>query len=150
MSNSLAAAMTHFLNVDVDVWSKSDLQPLVAALGRKILVHYVGADPTEQSAHFSLATAHGKDADTIIRRLVALIEHLPARARQLWNRARARDFNIGIQAGITPFSHEIPLQPSTLERVARVRGRIVITTYAAEMPSRPRRAKRARGAGLKR
>jgi hypothetical protein len=34
---------THFLNVDVDVWSKSDLQPLVAALGKKIFVHCVGA-----------------------------------------------------------------------------------------------------------
>jgi len=34
---------TRFLNVDVDVWSKSDLQPLVAALGKKIFVHCVGA-----------------------------------------------------------------------------------------------------------
>jgi hypothetical protein len=121
---------TRFLNVDVDVWSKTDLQPLVSALGRKILVHYVGAEGAEQSAHFSLASAHGKSADAIICRLVALIEKLLPRPRQLWNRARARDFNVGIQAGVTPYSHEIAFQHSTLELVARVRGRIVIATYA--------------------
>jgi hypothetical protein len=121
---------TRFLNVDVDVWSRSDLQPLVAALGRKILVHYVGRERREQSAHFSLASAHAKDADAIIRRLVALIEALPSPARQLWN--RARDFNIGIQAGTEPYSHELAVRDSTLALVAGVRGRIVITTYGRE------------------
>ena len=127
---SLAEDETRFLNVDVDVWSKTDLQPLVAALGRNILVHYVGAEGAEQRAHFSLASAHDKSADAIIRRLVALIGKLPRGPRQLWNRARARDFNLGIQAGMTPYSHEIAFQHSTLELVARVRGRIVVTTYA--------------------
>jgi len=122
---------TRFLNVDVDVWSRSDLRPLVAAFGRKVLVHYVGKQRGENSAHFSLASAHGKSADAIIRRLVALIEALPRPARQLWNRARRRDFNIGIQAGIEPYSHELALQNATLTLAAGVGGRIVVTTYGS-------------------
>jgi hypothetical protein len=35
-------ATTHFLNVDPDVYSEADLQPLVAALGNKVMVLYVG------------------------------------------------------------------------------------------------------------
>src|SRR5262245_7924657 len=136
---------TRFLNVDVDVWAKANLEPLVAALGNKVLVHYVGAQAAEQSAHFSLASAHGKDPDTIIRRLVALIDKLPPRARLLWNRARARDFNVGVQAGIAPYSHEIVLRETTLDLVARVRGRIVVTTYASEVRSpRPTRRRALR------
>jgi hypothetical protein len=130
-SSAAAESATRFLNVDVDAWSESKLQPLVAAFGKRILVHYVGAERRQQSAHFALASAHGKDADAIIRRLVALIEALPRPARQLWNRARRRDFNIGIQAGIEPYCHELALQNATLALVAGVGGRIVVTTYGS-------------------
>jgi hypothetical protein len=135
---------THFLNVDVDVWAKWDLQPLVAALGDKVFVHYVGSEGGEHSAHFSLASAYGKDANTIMRLLVGLIENLPSRAWQLWNRARARDFNIGIQGGIKPFSHEIAFEESTLRLVGSVRGRIVITTYAVPVEGGRRRPAKRR------
>jgi hypothetical protein len=135
---------TQFLNVDVDVCGKSDLQPLVAALGARVLVHYVGAEGNEQSAHFSLADAHRRDADTIVRRLAALIERLPPGARRLWDRARARDFNIGIQAGMTPFSHKLGVEPRTLALVVGVRGRLVITTYAPIQRSRRTRRNRVR------
>jgi hypothetical protein len=111
---SRAEDETRFLNVDVDVWSRSDLRPLVAAFGRRILVHYVGAERRQHSAHFALASAHGKDADAIIRRLVALIEALPRPARQLWNRARVRDFNIGIQAASSRIAISSPCRTPLL------------------------------------
>ena len=129
-AGSRADDETRFLNVDVDVWSKTDLQPLIAAFGTKVLVHYVGPEGRERAAHFSLASAHGKRADAIIRRLVALVEQLPTTARRRWDRARARHFNVGIQAGITPYSHETAFQPGTLEGVSRVRAQLVITIYA--------------------
>lgn len=122
---------TRFLNVDVDVWSRSDLRPLVAAFGRKILLHYAGKERGQHGAHFSLGSAHRRSADAIIRRLVALIEALPRPARQLWNRARRRDFNIGIQAGMKPYSHELALQNATLALAAGAGGRIVVTTYGS-------------------
>ncbi|MGC9950216.1 MAG: hypothetical protein ABSF64_27950 [Bryobacteraceae bacterium] len=33
-------ATTHFLNVDLDIYSKADFQPLVTALGKKVMVLY--------------------------------------------------------------------------------------------------------------
>lgn len=144
MFREAPANETRFLNVDVDVWSPSDLGPLVAALGRKVHVHYVGEERGEYSAHFSLASAYFRSADTRVRRLVALVETLPAPARRLWERARMRDFNLGIQAGFAPFSREIALDTTTVALVARVRGRIVITTYAVEQSDRPRIRRRPR------
>ena len=138
MFREASANETRFLNVDVDVWSPSDLRPLVLALGRKIHVHYAGEERGEYSTHFSLASAYFRNADTRVRRLVALVETLPSPARRLWDRARMRDFNLGIQAGFAPFSHEIALDATTVALVARVRGRIVITTYAVEQPEPPR------------
>jgi hypothetical protein len=45
-------ASTHFLNVDLDIYSKADLQPLVSALAKKIMVLYVGraSKPTARTS----------------------------------------------------------------------------------------------------
>ena len=136
---------THFLNVDVDVWSKSTLEPLVAALGRRIGIHYVGDEGKQYGAHFSLAHSWGKDADTLTRQLATLVTTLPGPARRLWDNARVKDFNVGIQSGITPHSHEVAIKESTVALVARVGGRLVITTYAADVaPSRRRKVPRGK------
>ncbi|HEX9894385.1 MAG TPA: hypothetical protein VGA78_10700 [Gemmatimonadales bacterium] len=128
---------TTFLNVDLDIYSRSRLEPLVEAFGEQVLVHYVGREGSRHSAHLALAESSDV-ADDMILSLVALVRSLPRSARQLWNRAQTREFNVGIQAGKRPYSHELRLEPQTLEAVARVRGRIVITTYGAtEYPPDP-------------
>jgi hypothetical protein len=126
---------THFLNVDVDVWSRSRLEPLVDALGKRVLVHHVGREGKRHGAHFSLTYSGDKDADQLTRELAILVTKLPREARRLWDQAHSRDFNVGIQAGIKPHSSEIGITPETLELVAKVRGRVVVTTYAVEIQS---------------
>ena len=75
-----------------------------------------------------------RTADTAIRGLVKLVERLPKSARRIWDRARARNFNIGIKAGVEPHSREFLVSDAAMEAIARVRGAIVITVYAAEIP----------------
>jgi len=74
-----------FLNVDVDVFSKTPLDPLTAALGKPVLVNYVGREGRRYSAHFSLYDP--SSADAAIRRLARLIMKLPTPARRLWDQA---------------------------------------------------------------
>ena len=125
---------TSFLNVDLDIWSRRPLEPLVEALGKKILVHHVGKEGRRQGAHLSLSRC-GQSADARTRALARLVEKLPKAARKLWDDATAREFNVGIQAGLTPFSHEIRLSAETLEMVARLGGSVVVTTYAPYTPA---------------
>lgn len=46
---------THFLNVDLDPYSKSNLQSLVAAMGDRVLVLYVGGHKGTYRAHLEPA-----------------------------------------------------------------------------------------------
>jgi hypothetical protein len=130
---------TEFLNVDLDVCSKSDLQPMVTALGRKIIALYVGHDEGRYySAHLELARMP-KTADTTIQGFGALIRALPRAERRLWDTAVVRDFNIGVQAALQPRSYEIPLSSKTIEAASKLKARIVITVYAAEVSKSYRR-----------
>ena len=67
----------------------------------------------------------------LLRRFVALIDRLPRSAKQHWNRARAREFSIGIQGGAKPHSIELRLEPATLRAVAGVRARIGLAVFGA-------------------
>jgi len=123
---------TRFLNVDVDVWSRSSVQAVVDALGTKVFVHHVGLEGNEYGAHFSCARSYDKDVDTLTHQLAGLVKKLPPLARKAWDKARVRDFNVGIRGGIRPSSLEFAIKTETVKLVAEVGGRIVITAYAAQ------------------
>jgi hypothetical protein len=134
--------MTMFLNVDLDIVSRAPLEPLVAALGKAVVVHYVGKEGRRYTAHVALSSWN-RTADGVIRDLIRRVERLPRPARRLWDAATSREFNIGIQAEATPFSHELRLEAGTVQMLAEVGGMIGITTYSPEVPA-PKAARRTR------
>ena len=129
-------AITHFLNVDLDIYSKADLRPLVTALGKKVMVLYVGRIRQTHRAHLEL-TKITKTAAATIRGFCSLIEALPKLERNLWNAAKVRDFNIGVQAGTQPHSTEFALAAETLKAAHELGARVVFTVYAPEQPRTP-------------
>ena len=97
-----AESSTRFLNVDLDIWSKTPLERLVHAFGRQVIVLRAGKENGRHGAHLEHGrSASGRDVDRAIQRLVRAVEKLPPRARTVWNRAERRDFNVGIQGGMT-------------------------------------------------
>jgi hypothetical protein len=129
---------TKFLNVDLDIYSRSDLKPLVTALGQSVLTLHVGREGQTNSAHLELSR-EPKTADFAIRTLAALIHALPKVERKLWDAAKVRDFNVGVQAAMEPHSYEIPLAYETIKLASELKARIVLTVYAAEVPKSPKR-----------
>jgi hypothetical protein len=127
---------TGFLNVDLDVYSRSNLEALVAALAQKTFALHVGREGNRYSAHFELTTLP-KNADATIRGLAALISALPRSARRLWDGAKTREFNIGLQAASAGRPIELHIPPETIHEVASLGGQLAITVY----PSRFARAK---------
>jgi hypothetical protein len=105
---------THFLNVDLDIYSMSNLQPLVSALGKKVFELHVGRYKRTYCAHLELNRIT-INADSTIRAFCALIGSLPRAERELWNTAKFRDFNIGVQAAAQPHSHQITLAAETVK-----------------------------------
>jgi hypothetical protein len=136
--NEVILPTTHFLNVDLDIYSKRDLQPLVEHLGRKVIALYVGRDRGKYSAHLEVAK-NTKTADSTIRAFCGLIEALPEPERSLWSTATVRSFSIGIQAGTQPNSCDFTIRPRTVRAISDVDAQMVITIYAPETRSRRKR-----------
>lgn len=137
------SSATHFLNVDLVIYSRRDLQPLVTALGRKVIVLYVGRERGKYSAHLEIAGLT-KTVDSTIRAFCRLIDRLPKPERLLWNKAAVRSFSIGIQVGTHPNPRDYTIRPGTVSAVSDVAAQIVLTIYPTEhpvaMPSGPRLA----------
>jgi hypothetical protein len=119
---------THFLNVDLDIYSKSDLQPIVAALGTGVNVLYLGPNGKGHCAHLEICK-RTKGADATIREFCRILKALPEPARKLWNAATVRSFSIGIQAGKHPNPCDFKIDGETLKAVASLSAEIVITVY---------------------
>ena len=135
MRNTFDEDAITFRNVDLDIFSRSRLDQLVAAFGEKIDLHYVGRERSRYSAHFALAGYFPNSADSAIKGLAKLVGNLPRSARKLWNDAQVKDFNIGIQGGIKPHFTEFPLHLDTLQAVVKLGARVVITVYAGNQIS---------------
>ncbi len=145
---------THVLNVDLDILSDAPLEPLVSALGERVDVLHVGRWGHRYAARLEVSgSGYRADANRLIKRLVALVESLPEDTRMLWDRARRREFNVGIEAAVRSPRFEWQIDPMVLEAVQRVEGRLVVTIYAPErlpMPSpQEPRAKKAAATGVR-
>ena len=127
--NEDGSSITYFLNVDLDIYSRFDLQPLVSSLGRKVIALHVGRDRRRYFARLELAKVM-KSADSTIRAFCSLIRALPKQERHLWNSANIRDFSIGVQTGKQPSPCDFVVEAETVAEVAQLNGRIVFTVYA--------------------
>jgi hypothetical protein len=134
------------MNVDLEIFSTSDPSPLVKAWGPRVVVLH--SDRVKRTHRVFLEVAqYPKSADQAIRTFCKLIESLPRVERKLWDGAKKRDFSIGIGAGLTPSAQDFALSAKTVQAVANVSARIVLTVYAAERPAL-RRGTSVRAVGL--
>ena len=122
---------THFLNVDLDIYSKRDLQPLVERFGPKVFALYIGRERGKFCAHLEVVK-NVRTADATLWAFCGLIQSLPKPERALWNAATVRSFSIGIQAGTQPNSRDFTIRPKTVEAVSLLGAQIVLTIYAAK------------------
>lgn len=125
------------MNVDPDIYSKRDLQPLVDYFGRKVFVNYVGRERGKFSAHLEIAKIP-TTVDSTIRAFCRLINNLPLPERKMWNAAIVRSFSVGAEAVIGSPVRDFQVRQSTVTAVSAVGAEIVLTVYA---PARKRRSK---------
>lgn len=127
---------TEYLNVDLEIWARRDLQPLVDAFGDRVKALHVGRIKGRHFAGLELA-AMTKTTDLTIRRLAVLVDSLPRGARRIWDGAERREFNIGIQAGRNRYGFRCVVGPQALRAASDVAARLVITVYGSEVGELP-------------
>ena len=117
-----------FLNVDLEVFSKTDLQSLVAALGSKVHVHYLGMEFGLFKAYLDLAV-QPKTPELGILRYCKLIQKLPPTARAAWNAAKSRSFDIGIEAPKRGSHYWVAVGSDAVRAASEVGAQIAISVY---------------------
>ncbi len=142
---------TKFLNVDLDVISNSDLNPLVEAMGDKTIVLYVGRVKRHHEAHLELvgsplpADRHPKSPGMLILRFCRLIQELPPQARRLWDAAKTRTLDIGIEAPGPKAYYWSSISSKTLKAASEINAQIAVTAYGpmkrAKVPAKSRKVK---------
>jgi len=135
MANSVLDA-TRFANVDLDIYSKTDLRPLVDAFGDKVIDLWVARVKRTYEAHLEVSWEPRQTPTSIILRFCKLIRALPPAKRRLWNAAKIRSFDIGIEAPgrNTHFWSAISLE--AVRAAAQVGAQIAITVYGPMKPAR--------------
>jgi len=117
-----------YLNVDLEIRSRSDLTPLVTALRHQLVVLYAGR---MQRAFFASFETSGRryPPDVAIRRLARALRRLPPPLQRLWRHARDRVFDIGVAraTGVDPLY--LTLRQETIEIVAMLNARLALTFY---------------------
>jgi len=146
----LNSELTEYLNVDLDIYSRVSLKGLVDAMGEEAIVLYVGGERQKYEAHVELVGSHtDMSAERTIIGLTRLVKGLPPHYRKVWDSAKSREFNVGIQSGLEPHGFRLSLDRRTVEALREVRGALVFTVYAPALattersPSRKRAVKKS-------
>jgi hypothetical protein len=116
-----------FLNVDLVIRSKSDLRPLVAAFGKKVIVLHVGRHRRTYNAYLEVSRLV-RSPESAIREFCRLIHKLPRPARKLWDGATARIFDIGISK-IDRGTYWFEISAETLAQAVTLNAIIAVTAY---------------------
>ena len=161
----------HFINVDLEVWSRVDLATFAAAVEPQGFVLHVG-----KIRRKFLASIEAKSSTPLtspeqtIWALLKVVESLPPKASRLWRHAESRVFNVGYEGGdFVTLLYERPvgsgrwypggrrkavacetsLSPELLRAVANVKGTIATTIYPPRRQAPSRRPKRRSSAAVK-
>jgi hypothetical protein len=139
----ISDAKSGFLNVDLVILSNSDLQPLVAALGTRIIVLHVGREKRTYNAYLEVSRLV-RSPESAIREFCRLIQKLPRPARKLWDNAKQRMFDIGITK-VDKGTYWFEISAETVAEVAKLNAIIAVTAYGklrkARTPKKARASK---------
>jgi hypothetical protein len=124
---------TEFLNVDLDIYSARNLTPLVEAFGDKIMLLHLGRHKRTWETHLELSKHPIKSPNSVIRDFFKLVRALPPDAKLIWDSAKIRQFNIGIQAGIDQPNFWSVIEAETVKSAAELCASLAITIYPARM-----------------
>jgi hypothetical protein len=123
----LAADLPRFMNVTLVIYSKTDLEPLTSAIGKKMFVLYLGREHGAYKACL-MANRSGKSPESEIRAFCKIIRGLPPSALKLWHGAKSRMFDVGIDFEPSG-TYWFEISQETVADLAKLQAQIAVTVY---------------------
>jgi hypothetical protein len=136
---------TQYLNTDLDLVAPQSLEALVAALESKGIFPLC-VDQHEEGHWYAMLETEEQfnHPEPNIAAVLAAIEALDPRSRELWSACTSRELNIGYDCGDEPWAFNHQLAAATLGRIAALGISLRITLYPADTaPSLPPESKHA-------
>jgi hypothetical protein len=122
-----------FLNVDLEVITRTDPAPLVRALEKKCSVLYAGRyGRHDYLAVFEVPAVRASPERRLIR-FCNLLDSLPFPAVQMWKQARSRTFDLGFRSGDRGQVLALGISPQTLRRIAALDATLATTIYPTNL-----------------
>jgi len=133
----------HFINVDLELASSENVQPLVKELGENISAYYCSDIDEIANLALDLREIKGVDfyntyndeneiigsVDIYISEFCNLLENLSEESRRIWKGCHRKEVDIGFQAGNTPKSFQTQIRTETIKRCGELGATILITVY---------------------
>jgi len=129
MKKKISEPAAEYLNVDLEIRSRSDLTPLADELSRSLFLLHAGRIPRTFLASFE--TGGGtQPPDRAIKRLAAAVSRLPPPTRKLLRAAGSRAFDIGVAAKSSGRDVlTLSIKPETLKAIAQLDAHLALTFY---------------------
>jgi hypothetical protein len=125
-----------YINVDLEIRSRTNLRPLADALSRRLFWLYVGRADGEFLATFENGSGAARTGtpDLAIQRLVRVVDSLSPEIKRHWTSARDRVFDIGVAKAWGAKAFHLSVRATTVAAVARLKARIALTFYPPYYP----------------
>jgi hypothetical protein len=136
-----ADAVTRFLNVDLEIVSSGNIDPLLARLLAAMFTLRDSIEGGRRTVWMELA-GDVADPNATVLELTRLIVSLPPDLRALWDACEDRCLNVGIQGGMSPHASAFRIAASTILEMAATSARLEFTIYGAAASDGARRQSR--------
>jgi hypothetical protein len=118
-----------FMNVALEIFSRSDLTPIADVFGSNVTVFYLGKEFGLFKAYFYPGWPQSNTPESGILRYCKLIQKLPKEERKLWNSARSRSFDLGFEGPQKGRHYWGEVSQKAVRAAAEVGAQIAITIY---------------------
>ena len=137
-----------YLNVDLEIRSRTSLLPVVEALRPHLLVLHAGRVRGTFLASFQLPGVT-RSPDVAIRRFAQALADLAPALQARCREARDRVFDIGLEWAVGSRAFPLALRGDTVKTIAQLNARVAVTLYPRPRhePRKPpaKRGRRAPG-----
>lgn len=116
-----------FLNVDLEITSRSKLDALAEELGDRIGVLFIGKIKSRYRLSFEISGVH-RDPDSTILSLCRLIESLSKESRARWDAAN-KVFDLGFESSEADCRAAFSLRRKTVQAISQLSAEIGVTVY---------------------
>jgi hypothetical protein len=126
-----------FLNVDLDIESKSPLDSVAQEFGDRVVVTFSGRMKGCHCLYLESAKT-GRSQDAVLNALCLLVERLSESSRRVWDRANKKEFDLAYETRLSSErANRFNIRSETLRRITDLGATVAVTIYPEDSRTRP-------------